>query len=277
MVILCNAGPDNRKDPGGKTMTDVATSVANKPVWVDLSSQDAAGSRDFYGQLFGWDIQVNQDPQYGGYGTAKIGGKDVAGISPAMSSDTPTAWSLYIGSDEADMTSMKVAEAGGTVVVPAMDIPGQGRMAVYQDPSDAFISAWQPINMGGFQTGGANTYGWAELNARNVENDLDFYQQVFGWTAKSSDMGEGAPPYTEFQLDGVSIAGAQEMSPGLPAEAPSYWMVYFNADDVDASCQKAVGLGASAMVPPQDFPGGRFAILTDPQGAMFGLLKTAPR
>jgi len=31
------------------------------------------------------------------------------------------------------------------------------------------------------------------------------------------------------------------------------------------------------MVAPMDFPGGRFAIINDPQGAMFGLLKTAPR
>jgi len=258
-------------------VTDVATSVANKPAWIDLSSQDAAGSRSFYGQLFGWSVDVNSDPLYGGYAIARINGKDVAGISPAMSAETPTAWSLYIGTDEADMTSMKVAEAGGSVVAPAFDVPGQGRMAVYQDSSDAFISVWQPFSMGGFGTSGANTYGWAELNARNVQDDLAFYQEVFGWTAKTSPMPEGAPPYTEFQLDGVSIAGAQEMSPGLPAEVPSYWLVYFSVDDVDASCQKAAGLGAKPMVMPMDFPGGRFAILSDPQGAMFGLLKTAPR
>jgi predicted enzyme related to lactoylglutathione lyase len=28
------------------------------------------------------------------------------------------------------------------------------------------------------------------------------------------------------------------------------------------------------MVAPQDFPGGRFSIVSDPQGASFGLLKT---
>lgn len=38
-----------------------------------------------------------------------------------------------------------------------------------------------------------------------------------------------------------------------------------------------VELGARELVEPQDFPGGRFAIVMDPQGASFGLLKTRPR
>jgi predicted enzyme related to lactoylglutathione lyase len=49
-------------------MTDVTTATANKPVWVDLASSDAAGAREFYGRLFGWQVEVNPDPQYGGYG-----------------------------------------------------------------------------------------------------------------------------------------------------------------------------------------------------------------
>jgi predicted enzyme related to lactoylglutathione lyase len=86
-------------------------------------------------------------------------------------------------------------------------------------------------------------------------------------------MGDGAPPYTEFQIEGRSIAGGMEMPQTVPAQIPSYWMVYFNVDDVDGSARKAVELGATEMMGAQDFPGGRFAILSDPQGAAFGLLK----
>jgi uncharacterized protein len=64
------------------------------------------------------------------------------------------------------------------------------------------------------------------------------------------------------------------MNPMVPAQVPSYWMVYFNVDDVDAAFKKAIDAGAQEMLPPGDFPGGRFAILGDPQGATFGLLKT---
>jgi predicted enzyme related to lactoylglutathione lyase len=253
-------------------MADAVATTVNKPAWIDLGSKDAAGSREFYGKVLGWDVAVNPDPQYGGYARATIDGKDVAGIAPAMSPEQPTAWSLYIGTDDADALAEKVKVAGGTLVMPPFDIGDQGRMAVFQDPAGAFISAWQPAAMGGFQTSGANSYGWAELNSRGLATVLPFYTQVFGWTTKTSPMGEGQPPYTELQADGQSIAGAMDMNPMVPAEVPSYWMVYFTVESVDASYQAAIAAGAREMMAPGDFPGGRFAIVTDPQGATFGLL-----
>jgi predicted enzyme related to lactoylglutathione lyase len=77
----------------------------------------------------------------------------------------------------------------------------------------------------------------------------------------------------EFQVDGTSIAGATEMNPMVPAEVPSYWQVYFNVDDVDATHRIAVEAGARELLPPIDFPGGRMSILSDPQGASFGLMR----
>ena len=256
-------------------MAQAMTTIANKPAWVDLASSDAE-ARDFYAKLFGWQVEVNPDPQYGGYGLAKIGGKDAAGIGPKMDPNAPTAWTLYIGTDDIEALTQKVQAAGGTVAMAPFDVGDQGRMAVYQDPAGAYISAWQGTRMGGFQTDAPNSYGWAELNARGVENALPFYQQVFGWTTRTSEMGEGQPPYTEFLLDGQSVAGAWEMNPMVPAEVPSYWQVYFAVEDVDAA-RKALDLGARELLAPQDFPGGRFAIVSDPEGASFGLLKTTPR
>ncbi len=86
-------------------------------------------------------------------------------------------------------------------------------------------------------------------------------------------MGDDQPPYTEFHLGDHSIAGAMEMSPMAPAEMPSYWMVYFDVADVDDAFKRAIDAGATEMMAPGDYPGGRYAILSDPQGAMFGLLK----
>jgi predicted enzyme related to lactoylglutathione lyase len=64
-----------------------------------------------------------------------------------------------------------------------------------------------------------------------------------------------------------------EMNSMVPAQVPSYWLVYFTVEDVDHSHKKAVELGAKELLEPQEFPGGRFSILTDPQGASIGLLK----
>ena len=253
------------------------SATSNKPVWVDLSSSDVPASSAFYSTVFGWQVEVDPDPQYGGYALAKLDGSDVAGIGPTQSPGAPTAWNIYIGTTDANDLAGKVQNAGGTIVAPPFDVGVMGRMAVFQDPSGAFISAWQGTRMGGFQTDVDNSYGWAELNARGIQHALPFYVQVFGWTTKTSEMGAGQPPYTEFQLDGRSIAGAWEMNPMVPAQVPSYWQVYFAVHDVDTVNSKALAAGAREMLPPQDFPGGRFSILMDPQGASFGLLRTSVR
>jgi uncharacterized protein len=259
-------------------MAEAKTAVANKPAWVDLATSDAAAAREFYSKVFGWKIDVNPDPQYGGYGMANVGDKRVAGIAPKMSPDAPTAWSIYIGTDDADDLAKKVQAAGGKVIAPPFDVGDQGRMAVFQDPTGAVISAWQPRAMNAsLPTGEANTFGWAELSSRGVDKAIPFYQKVFGWTPKANDMGPDSPPYTEFQLGGESIAGGQEMQAMVPAETPSYWLVYFAVGDVDKSFKTATQAGAKELVAPMDFPGGRFAIVSDPQGAAFGLLKMAPR
>jgi len=257
-------------------MAEMAVATSHQPIWVDLGSQDAEASRTFYGQLFGWQIDVNPDPQYGGYARATFDGKDVAGIGPAQSPDQPSAWSFYVGTQDAAETARGVEAAGGKVVAPTFDVGDQGRIAVFQDPVGAFVSVWEPTSMGGFEQQGRNAFAWAELNARGRDDALAFYQSVFGWAIRRSDIPD-APSYVEFQVDGESVAGANEMDAQALAGMPNYWLVYFGVADVDAAFDKAIGLGAAEMVAPEDFPGGRFAMISDPQGAAFGLLKTDPR
>jgi predicted enzyme related to lactoylglutathione lyase len=254
-------------------MTQMAVATSHKPIWIDLATQDAEASQKFYAELFGWRIDVNPDPQYGGYGRALLDGQDVAGIGPAQSPDQPTAWSFYVGTPDADATAKSVESAGGKVISAPFDVGDQGRMAVFQDPVGAFISVWQPTGMGGFQKqGDSASFAWAELNARSRDDALTFYQSVFGWGIRRSELTD-SPDYVEFLVDGESVAGATELNPQSPAGTPNYWLVYFGVDDVDVAFVKATGLGAAEIVAPLDFPGGRFAIVTDPQGAVFGLLK----
>jgi len=254
-------------------MADAKTFVVNAPAWIDLSSKDPAGSRDYYSKLFGWKAEPEKDPEAGGYAIARLGDKDVAGIGGTQDPNAPSAWMVYIGTRDANAVARKVEAEGGKVVAPPFDVMDVGRMAVFQDPTGAFISVWQPTTMNGFEVQGKQgSYAWAELNSRGFEKAKPFYAKVFGWGQKVSPMGEGQGDYTEFKLDDQSIAGAMEMNPMVPKEVPSYWMVYFGAEDVDKLHKKAVDLGGKEMLPPQDFPGGRFSILSDPQGAAFGLL-----
>jgi len=126
-------------------------------------------------------------------------------------------------------------------------------MATFQDPSGAFISAWQPKAMMPLPQREAGQFGWGELNARGVDKAVPFYQKVFGWTVKTSDIGPDSPPYNEFQLGGESIAGGQEMNKMAPAQMPSYWLVYFAVADVDKTFKAATQAGGREMVAPMDF------------------------
>jgi predicted enzyme related to lactoylglutathione lyase len=256
-------------------MADAKTFVVNAPAWIDLSTTDPTASRDFYSKLFGWHAEPEKDPEAGGYAIARLGGKDVAGIGPTQDPNAPSAWMVYIGTRDADALAKTIEAEGGKVVAPPFDVMDVGRMAVFQDPTGAFISVWQPNTMNGFDVQRiAGAYSWAELNSRGIDKAKHFYNKVFGWGDKVSPMGEGQGDYTEFKLAGESIGGGMEMNPMVPVEVPSYWMVYFGARDVDKEHKKAVDLGAKETVPPSDFPGGRFSILSDPQGAMFGLLSS---
>ncbi len=167
-------------------MAQVATAVTNKPAWVDLATTDAEAARDFYSRLFGWSLEVSDDPQYGGYATAKLDDTSVAGIGPKQEGDpSPPAWSLYIGTADVDELAKKVQDAGGSVVVQPLDVGDQGRMAVFADPSGAFISGWQTT------AGIPDAFGWAELNARGLDRAVAFYETVFGWTHSKQPFGEG--------------------------------------------------------------------------------------
>lgn len=247
----------------------MADSAPVRPVWVDLSTSDAPNARAFYNAVMGWDVAVSPDPQFGGYGMARVDGHDVAGIGPAQPG-APTAWSLYIGTDDAAALGDRVRAAGGTVVAPSFAVGDAGRMAVFQDPAGAFISAWQPGAMEGFVGSGPGHFQYAQLNARGVERAVPFYEQVFGWEAAATRGPDGAD-YTLFSADGIAFAGAAEMSAMVPPEVPSYWLVYFAVDDVDAAHQRVIDNGGGSIMPPMDVPFARLAIVRDPQGAVFAL------
>ena len=115
---------------------------------------------------------------------------------------------------------------------------------------------------------------WCELQTRGARKAAEFYEQLFGWKLGGKDGAD----YIQFFNEDSPLGGFFELEGKTGLEQiPPNWMVFFAVDDVDASHAKARSLGATDMVPPQDFPGGRFAIMNDPQGASFAMLKTTPR
>lgn len=248
--------------------------ASGEPCWQDHSSADAARAADFYSALFGWDVAEGNE-EYGGYRDATLKGKRVAGISPQMGPG-PSVWSTYIKVDDADALTGLVTASGGQVLVPPMDIAPFGRMAFYFDPTGAAIGAWQPAEHTGGQIRnepGAPT--WYELVTSDVAAASTFYSAVFGWSAEDHGPVGGTGGYTEFKLGEKAIGGMMAKPPMMPAEVPSHWAIYFAVEDADATAARATELGGKVIMGPTDIAPGRFAVLADPTGATFNILKSA--
>jgi predicted enzyme related to lactoylglutathione lyase len=144
-----------------------------------------------------------------------------------------------------------------------------GRMAIFQDTTGAFIAAWQPNDHIGAQlVNEAGSFTWGELSTSDLAKSKAFYSEVFGWG------WGGVDEYSEAQVAGRTVAGVMPRPPGMPADTPDNWLVYFGTSDVDADVKRAQDLGATVIVEPTDIPRtGRFAVLLDAQNAAFGLFQ----
>jgi predicted enzyme related to lactoylglutathione lyase len=246
------------------------------PCWIDLGSHDLEATNAFYTALFGWTAHVSPDPATGGYTIFHRGDDPVAAAGPLFNKAQPPAWTWYAATPDVDETARKVEAAGGKVLMAPMDVVDVGRMAVFIDVNGTPFSAWQARAFAGAAlVNEPGAFSWNELMTRNPEGAAEFYGQVLGWTTKVS--ANPALPYTEFQLDGRSIAGMMPMiGDAWPADLPDHWMIYFAVEDTDAACEKIRKLGGSVSVLPTDIPGtGRFAVCGDPTEAYFSVIALA--
>ena len=240
--------------------------------WMDLMTDDQQGAMKFYGALFGWTFEVGGQ-ETGGYAMAFKDGRMAAGIgqkSPQM--QFPNAWSVYFGVENAEATLARVVSNGGQTMMPPMDIPQSGRMAMAVDNTGAVFGLWQPTGHKGAQLidePGAMT--WYEVNTRDAEKARHFYSKVFDLEAVKMD----APGMTYWMLNRgeKTYAGILQMNEQWPKEIPPHWMGYFAVEDADAAAKKVAELGGKVMVPPFDSPYGRISVVQDPQGASFSVIK----
>jgi predicted enzyme related to lactoylglutathione lyase len=184
----------------------------------------------------------------------------------------PPMWNTYIAVDSVDEATAKVEAAGGKVAMAPFDVMDAGRMSFVMDPSGAPVALWQAgQHIGATLVNEPGTINWNELITTD-SGVTSFYSAVFGMTTTTMDMGIG--PYTTFEVGGQPVGGT--VAPQMPG-VPNHWHVYFGTDDADAVAAKATELGGSVVVPPFDTPVGRMAVLSDPQGAVFSIIKTAPQ
>lgn len=114
--------------------------------WIDMSTADAGGVRDFYKAVVGWDTE---DVDMGGYADyvmkAPDSGDGVAGVCHARGSnaDLPPGWLIYITVADVEASAAACREYGGKVLVEPRGLAG-GRFCVVEDPGGSVAALYQP-------------------------------------------------------------------------------------------------------------------------------------
>ena len=252
-------------------------------IWYELLTSDADVAGDFYGKVIGWTSTVSGQPgmdyRFFSAGDGSDMHDGVGGymaITPDMAAGgAQPAWVGYIAVDDVDASATSIANAGGSVLMPAMDLAGVGRMAMVADPQGVpfyimrgasdetsySFAATEP------QVGHC---AWNELSTTNTAAAVDFYTRQFGWV-QDGDMDMGPMGKYLFLRHGEGMIGA--IMPKMPEMPVSAWTYYFRVPDIDAAVATIEEHGGTIVQEPIEIPGGDYSMLgLDPQGAAFALV-----
>ena len=258
-------------------MPEVTAHTQGAPSWADLSTTDETGAIAFYSAIFGW----TDDPQPLGdnlfYHMQKLNGLEAAAIyqqgEEERNMGIPARWNLYFTAADVDSVAEQAVRMGATITFGPTDVFDAGRTVGIQDPQGAHFLVWQPKqHIGARVKDDPGAMIWNELLTTSSGDAIDFYTGLLGL-----ERGETMAPmdYTLLRSEGTEVLGVMQITPDM-GEVPPNWSVYFAVEDVDAAAAQAQSLGGVVVLPATDIPDiGRFAVLTDPQGAFFNIFKGA--
>ena len=249
------------------------------PCWTDLWTSDIEGSRAFYASLFGWEA-LEPSPEFGGYFMFQRDGVPVAGCMGDMGPDMPAndTWKIYLATEDISTT------AGTPRTRVAKSSPRSCPWLTWALNSSSSIRTAPPSapgNRGPFP----DSPCWMNPELRVGSSSIpgvttgavDFYPSVFHLESVAmSDTDEFRYTTLNAAGDSTELAGIMDAAAFLPEGVPSYWAIYWEVADIDASAATTRDLGGSVVEEPMDTPYGRMATVTDPAGAQFKL-RTGPQ
>jgi uncharacterized protein len=249
-----------------------------KFVWHDLMTTDVDRAVAFYTALLPWTLENADMGEMGTYRMILAAGAGQGGFMPLdPAHGMPSHWVGYVAVEDVESAVEAALRNGGQAPVPGEDIPKIGRFAVVLDAQGAVSSPFRPIGPEAKEREpgarpAVGTFCWDELLALDTAGEGAFHTAVFGWSVEDMPMGEMGT-YHVFKRGDRNAAGMLAKPADSPG--PSLWMPYVEVDDIDVTAARVPELGGQVFVKPMDIPGvGRFAVIGDPTGATFGLLRS---
>jgi uncharacterized protein len=248
--------------------------IPGKFAWYELVTKDIKKAQVFYGEVLGWRVQGFPMGNFT-YDMIYVGDTMIGGYAQPRK-EAPSHWISYISVEDVD-AAVKVATAnGGRVVEPASDIPDVGRQARIADPQGAEICLFRSStgNAPDLDPNPVGHFFWNELHTTDLERAIAFYEKVTA-LRRTETMESPAGKYHVLSSAGAGRGGVTSHLP--PGTAP-HWLPYVVSDDVDAAAARAKRAGGTVLMGPEDILDvGRVAVLKDPTGAAFSVMKPAPR
>jgi len=109
-------------------------------VHVEFHVREPKKVEQFYGSLFGWKFEKVPGMDYSLFQAPSGPGGGVGGLQPG---NWPAGVINYIGVNSVDEFTKKIERAGGKIISPKAEVPGQGWFAVFEDPSGTRMALWQ--------------------------------------------------------------------------------------------------------------------------------------
>jgi predicted enzyme related to lactoylglutathione lyase len=244
-------------------------------IWHDLLTDDVEAAKSFYGKLLGWQYESTTRPGGGPYTLILTpSGRVVGGMlevdDPGDGEDY-SRWLGYFAVPNVDSATRSVAQSGGKVVVPAREIGDVARASAVQDADGAVVGLLTsrigyPVER---PTVGTGEVVWNELVAADPEAMAAFYSSLVSGNVSEESRGDFV--YRFLEADGRPRAGVM-LRPNERVEP--LWLTYFAVENVASASARVESLGGERLLAPDDgVRDGRIALVTDPSGAILGLME----
>ena len=226
--------------------------------WHELITSDVEAATRFYTELLGLELETAELGDFE-YPMLSKDGRAHAGFVAQQLSEIPSHWYPYVAVEDVDAAVDTAKGKGAELYIGPAEVSERLRFACLGDPQRASFgvttSSEEP------PTG---VFAWDELHATDPDAAASFYGDLFGWATT-----EFVEEYRLLNAGATPVAGLMQERGGSPG---AYWLPYFAVDDTDAAAATAMELGAGVIVPPESMENvGRYAVLTDPTGAAFGI------
>ncbi len=241
--------------------------------WVELSTSDTEKVKPFYRELFGWEETILSGDSDNRYTIFKIDGREI-GAMYQSDSDEVSQWLPYVCVDSVDEVLNRTETAGGIVQTGSVDVTSAGRLAVIKAPEGELLGVLQGKEQVGTKIKGVpGSFCWNDLGVDDYKVSGKFYSATIGWELLGID-----EPDTEcitLKAGDEYVAGLYKRPEAMSA-LPRQWFTYFVVDDCCCSCKVVVENGGKVIIPVEEAEGmGAYALVSDPQGALFWIIKPA--